>query len=58
MAINCRWVKYKIQVQFSDESYRHINRPNDMAIGELLDPLTARRESQYLMNFTAVNRGL
>ncbi len=42
--------KYKIQVQFSDESYRHINRPNDMAIGELLDPLTARRESQYLMN--------
>lgn len=42
--------KYKIQVQFNDESYRHINRPNDMAIGELLDPLKARRESDYLMN--------
>jgi len=42
--------KYKIQVQFNDESYRHINRPNDMAIGELLDPLTVRRESEYLMS--------
>jgi len=42
--------KYKMQVQFNDESYRHINRPNDMAIGELLDPQTSRRESQYLMN--------
>ncbi|MEE9412688.1 MAG: type VI secretion system-associated FHA domain protein TagH [Methylococcales bacterium] len=42
--------KYKIQVQFNDESYRHINRPNNMAIGELVDPLTSRRESEYLMN--------
>jgi type VI secretion system protein ImpI len=42
--------KYKIQVQFNDESYRHINRPNNIAIGELVDPQTARRESEYLMN--------
>lgn len=42
--------KYKIQVQFLDESYRHISRPNDLEISELLDPQTSRRESEYLMN--------
>lgn len=42
--------KYKMQVQFNDESYRHISRPKDLDIGELLDPLTSRRESEYLMN--------
>jgi len=42
--------KYQIQVQFQDENYRHIPRPNDMPIRELLDPLTARRESEYLMD--------
>jgi type VI secretion system protein ImpI len=42
--------KYKVQVQFNNESSRHIERPQDIAIAELLDPMTGRRESEYLMN--------
>ncbi|MFW5444504.1 MAG: type VI secretion system-associated FHA domain protein TagH [Methylococcaceae bacterium] len=47
--------KYKIQVQFHDGSYRHIGRPQDHAIAELLDPMSGKRESEYLMNIQAVS---